>query len=687
MYEKTAWPCRTILVLTLLFGARPGIADVVGEQPGKAQSGSLLLRMAGGYRTAVLMNIDVNIRVSGLVARVSVMQEFTNDGGEWVEGVYAFPLPATAAVDHMRLYIGERFIEGEIREKAIAREAYEQAKRAGKKASLVEQKRTNLFTASIANIAPGEKVIVEIEYLENLRYENDAIALRFPMTLTPRYIPGEPVPDRRGNGWAADSTEVGDASEITPPMGTTSGGHKVSLTAIINAGMPLASVESRYHDVDIGEQNGRYTATLASGTVPMDHDFELVWRPVLSTAPRAMAFAETVRGKPHFLLMVVPPNVGNAARHSMPREMVFIIDTSGSMHGASIEQAKRALLRALVRLQANDRFNVVAFNSVTRTLFRQSVAATPGNLHAADVFVKGLRANGGTEMRPALEYALGGVPSETHLRQIVFITDGSVGNEESLYRLIEERLGESRLFTVGIGSAPNSWFMREAAGIGRGSFTTISALHEVGEKMDRLFEKLERPQVTNIDVQWPAGVMIDSYPAFIPDLYSGEPVLVKGRASGKLLPGTAVRVIGDSLAGPWTRDVLLPEDSESPGVAALWARARIGALVDAERRGADPEQTRQEIVATALTHHLVSNHTSLVAVDKTPSRSAGDSLTREHVPNLLPYGQSMSAIFGFPATATKAATLRFMGLASLLAAFIVAALTMLGRRPTDALAQ
>ena len=240
--------------------------------------------------------------------------------------------------------------------------------------------------------------------------------------------------------------------------------------------------------------------------------------------------------------------------------------------------------------------------------------------------------------------------------------------------MIENKLGAARLFTVGIGSAPNSWFMRKAAEAGRGSYTFISALHEVREKMDSLFRKLEQPQVTNIEVQWPSGAVVDGFPSTVPDLYLGEPVVVKARASGKFRPDDRVRVSGNSVGGGWTADLPVSAASESPGVAALWARARIGELVDVERRSADTDEIRSAIVETALTHHLVSKYTSLVAVDKTPVRPAGDPLNGEQVPNLMPYGQSANMIFGFPATATNAPAHRLAGLASLLAALLLFAM-------------
>ena len=664
-----SWLWVLALVFVLLSG--PEAVKAEGPTPNEMQSGSLLLRMENGYSTATLLDTDVDMNISGLVARVSVRQEFRNTSEEWVEGIYVFPLPDKAAVDQMRLHIGERFIEGEIQEKEQAKKTYEKAKQAGQKASLVEQQRANLFTTRVANIAPGELVVIEVEYLEDIRYEEGQFSIRFPMTLTPRYISGKPLPDRIGSGWAPDTDRVPDASAITPPQVTKSKAHQLSLTAHVNAGMPLEIIASRYHPVRVTEENGQYEVSLRTGTVAMDHDFELVWRPLPSATPRAMAFVETVDDKPHYLLMMMPPDQEEAAVATMPRETIFIIDTSGSMHGVSIQQAKRAVQLALKGLRATDRFNVIEFNSVTSALYTNSKAVSEQSILEASQFVQRLEANGGTEMRPALSMALDSTPSEEHLRQIVFITDGSVGYEDELFLMIEERLGSARLFTVGIGSAPNSWFMQKAAELGRGSFTFISALHEVREKMDGLFSKLQHPQVTDIDIEWPSGVVVDSFPSTVPDLYLGEPVTVKVEASGKFRSGDFIRVSGNSVDGGWTVDLPVSMASESAGIAALWARARIGELMNVERRSSDPEDVRSAIVETALAHHLVSKYTSLVAVDKTPVRSSNDPLKSEQVPNLMPYGQSTNAIFGFPATATDAPTLRFIGFMSLLSALIL----------------
>ncbi len=680
--RQTTWVWHALLIAILVINpdgvfAQEPVADEIS--PSAMQGGSLLLRMQSGYHVSTLLNTEVNMQINGLVARVSVRQEFRNEGAEWAEGIYVFPLPDKAAIDRLRLHIGDRFIEGEIREKAQAKKDYEQAKREGKKASLVEQQRPNMFTTSVANIAPGELVVVEIEYLEDLRYDNGSFSIRFPLTITPRYIPGAAsgLPDREGSGWAANTDIVEDASLITPPMVAGTRGHRVSMNISVNAGMPLEIIASRYHPVNVSETNNRYSVSLAGGTAPMDHDFELLWRPGRGDVPTAMAFTETIDGEPYYLLMVMPPSSDTASANVMPREMVFIIDTSGSMHGTSIVQAKKALRRALQGLRPGDRFNIIAFSSRPNPMSRSSVVASPQNLTKAESFVASLQANGGTEMRAALELALYLPPEESHLRQIIFITDGAVGNESELFKLIENKLGNGRLFTVGIGSAPNSWFMRKSAEVGRGTFTTISALHEVGEKMDRLFAKIEQPQVTNINVAWPGNVIAETYPSVVPDLYLGEPVTIKARISGELHTGAVVGISGDSVGGAWFQEIELGRDQQSSSIGALWARARISHLMDDRRRGANSDEIRDAIIETALTHHLVSKYTSLVAIDKTPVRAANDPLRKDQVPNLMAYGQNTNAIFGFPATATNATQMQLIGFSCFLTALM---LIMTGRR-------
>ena len=647
----------------------PRMAPISMDQ---VQRGSLLLRLAssGVSVDAPMLKTDVKMAVSGIMARVSVQQKFKNIGSEWVEGIYVFPLPEEAAVDRMRLRIGERIIEGEIKEKAEARRTYEKAKREGKKASLLRQERPNIFTTAVANIGPGEEVVVEIEYQQNLRYDQGQFKIRFPLVVAPRYIPGTPVmqDDIKGfqtTGWAKDTDQVHDASKITPPVLDPSHGkiNQVSIQVDLNAGFPLAQVVSSYHKMDSSEdEHGARHLTLHDGQVPADRDFELTWRPTTGTAPQAAMFQENWSGTDYALIMVMPPAKTATAR--IPREVVFVIDTSGSMHGNSIDQARAALQLALKRLQPGDRFNVIQFNSDTDALFGKAVPTTPDNINRALNYVGGLYADGGTEMLSALQLALRDKAPEGMLRQVIFLTDGSVGNEDKLFSTIQQRLGSSRLFTVGIGSAPNSFFMTRAAKFGRGTFTYIGKVDEVKQKMAQLFSKLESPVLRDISVHLKDTDKVEIWPKRIPDLYLGEPLLLAIRMQHPL---AKLNLTGMLDGQSWSRKIGLKGGASSKGVHLLWARRKIADLMDQKARGSDEGEIRKAVLDLALTHKLVSKYTSLVAVDKTPARPVNQSLQRKHIATNLPHGWNANKVFGsMPQSATPAPLNFLLGLFGLL---------------------
>ena len=535
---------------------------------------------------ATRLATDVDIGVTGIVARVSVSQRFRNDSPDWVEGVYVFPLPDDAAVDRLSMQIGERRIEGEIQERERAKQTYERARERGQHASLVEQERPNLFTTSVANIGPGEEVVIEIAYLQTAAYGRGRFSLRFPMTLTPRYVPGTTLGFAKGEGWSFDTTAVSDASRVTPPMLAPSSNatNPATVKAVIDAGIPLARVESLYHDVATVRDGDRYELTLAAASVPMDRDFVLEWQPTTGSAPRAVAFTETIGSSSYVLAMFLPPENATLAQ-AQPREMLFVIDTSGSMGGPSIEQAKSALQFALARLNAGDRFNVIEFNSTTRALFAAPVAAEPSALAAASRFVEGLRADGGTEMDPAIGLALAYPETPGYLRQIVFITDGAVGNEAALFARIHRNLGDARFFTIGIGSAPNSHFMRKAAQFGRGSFTQLSRSDEVAPRMQALFEKLEHAALTDITIDWPDAAEV--LPERIPDLYFGEPVVVAARLGRRLTPpASALRTDDAAIAGSGGRSTHACYSADD--IHLIFEPSRIAVERPLDRQGSSP---------------------------------------------------------------------------------------------------
>ena len=656
---------RNALVLIVALAlAAPAIADPptcleqLGETVGldEVAFASLLYRsdQPGRYVRAPTLATEVEISVRGTLAEARVRQRFTNPTAEWVEGVYVFPLPSEAAVHDMRLVIGERIIEGQIQEKAEARRTYEKAKSEGRKASLVEQERPNIFTTSVANVGPGETVAVEIAYQQTLRWDGGTFELRFPMVVGPRYIPGaENSEAPPGYGWSRATDRVPDADRITPPVQHPSAGpaNPVRLRVSLDAGLPLASLVCPYHAVEIVRGAGEErVVTLDGGEVPADRDFVLRWTPEPGSAPRAAVFTEAWQGAVYVLAMVVPPASEHVAEARLPRETVLVIDTSGSMQGTSIVQARAALKDALDRLHPEDLFNVIRFDSRMERLFPESRPAMPAALDDARAWVDALGAGGGTEMRPALLAALAEGEVSAPVRQVVFITDGCVGNEDELFALIHANLGRTRLFTVGIGSAPNQHFMERAAALGRGTFTFIGSTAEVATTMEALFGKLENPVLADLELAWPdSGAEV--WPQRLPDLYDGEPLVVAAR-----LGTTAGELVlsGVRAAARWETRVPLAAADDRAGIHRLWARRKIADLEASRARGRDDAEVRAAVLEVALAHHLVSRVTSLVAVDVTPTRPSGEGLSSAAVPTNLPAGWKWESQWGaMPRTATS----------------------------------
>ena len=668
----------TVVLALLAVPTAPALA-----QGRRVTEGTLLWRTVQQETAlpAPLLDTDVAMRVTGMVVRAVVRQQFTNPSAEWAEGVYVFPLPEDATVDHLRMQVGDRVIEGVVQERTAAHATYTRARQQGRRAGLVEQERPNVFTTSVANIPPGAAIAIEIEYQQALRYDGGQFELRFPMVVGPRYVPGTPVPGASGTGWSPDTDAVPDASRVTPPVEHPARGrvNPVTLRIELDPGVPLAGVQSPSHAIHTRALSaGRWAIELGQVSVPADRDFRLVWRPAAGAAPAAALLTEPQDDEVFALLMVMPPAATAVEGERVPREVVFVLDHSGSMAGASIQQARAALTLALARLRPADRFNVIRFNQRTDSLFADAQPADRGNLEIARRYVEAIRADGGTEMLGALQRALDGREQTDRLRQVIFLTDGAVGNEERLLQTIRERIGGSRLFTVGIGSAPNSHFMREAARLGRGTFTYIGDPTEVRERMTALLGKLESPALADVRVELPGAPDAEILPAPIPDLYLGEPVVVAVRT--RTLPSEAV-VHGRFGSTPWQTRVPLHQVAPGSGLPAHWVRARIAALLDQRRLGAPDDEVRHEVIDLALRHHLVSAFTSLVAVDVTPGRPGDAPLATHALKTNLPHGWEYEAVFGLGQGATAGPLHLVVGLAALL----LAATLGLARRRDPAL--
>ena len=642
--------------------------------------GTLLFKtnQLGRYIPAPLLKTDVQIAITGIIARATVRQEFTNPSGkkdDWLEGVYVFPLPETAAVDHLRMHVGERIIEGHIKERAEAKKVYEKAKQEGKRTSLVEQERPNIFTTSVANIGPGERIIVELEYQETIRYDQGKFQLRFPMVVGQRYIPGTPVvvedQDPKGLGTMLDTDRVPDASRITSPVLKPGQWpiNPISLSLSLTPGFPVGKVESFFHPIiAIPDPDGGYQISLKKDAVPADRDFQLTWSPAANKEPTATVLTEQRNGETYAMLLLVPPTQQNDAAPHMPRDLTFVIDMSGSMAGPSIEQAKSSLTAALTRLTTQDRFNVIQFNNTVRSLFSSPQPVTTAAMRKAVRYVESLSADGGTDMLPALRQALKSPQDSRRLQQIVLITDGQIGNEDELFELLHHRLGTRRVFTIGIGSTPNSHLMRKTAELGRGTFTYVGNVSEVKETLDALFKKLEHPVLNDIQLDRTGWAGLEHYPSRIADLYEGEPIVLAVKATS---PPEQALLRGHMGTHPWSLPVSLKHTTTRGGLSVYWARQKISALMDEVFTGTDEETVRKGVLDVALAHHLVSKYTSLVAVDVTPARTTGKPETEQPQGTRSLEDQEKIAMAGLPKTGTNGAIQLLFGLLLLATAAIL----------------
>lgn len=688
-----------------------GQAEPEAGTPDVAQ-GTLLYRAPDSERfePLPLEHTGVEIDVRGVVAAATVTQRFRNTTDAPLEAVYVFPLPHDAAVYDMEARIGERVIRALVRERGEARRTYQAARAEGRRAALVEQERPNIFTTSLANVLPGESIDVRLRYVGPLAWEGGRVRLTFPMVVGPRYVPrnGTGVTDEEeqeqaqaarrdespsasspaGRGLRSDLLRLNrDAARIRPPVRPPDlrPGHDIGVRVRIEGGLPLRSVSSPSHEIRQRlDADGATRVELAAGATLPNRDFVLEYDLAPPRGPRAALFVSPARegdapdddpGRP-FVLVAFPPGEDGAGPRP-PLEMVFLIDVSGSMAGTSIEQARAALLQALDRLTPDDRFHIVAYNHGHFAFRPAPLPATADNLAAARRFVAGLNAEGGTEMLPALDEVLALAPTPGYLRDVVLLTDGCLGNEEDIFAALRRGLGEARLFTVAIGSAPNHYLAANMAQFGRGSFTAVADGSEIRAQMGRLLDQISSPVLTDLRLDWQGVSAGDVLPARLPDLFRGQPLLIYGRLAGDG-PGRLV-VEGTSGLAAFRQEIPVDPGRARfhPGVTTLWARAKVDELLSRWRDAEDAlerETRRADVVALAIRHHLVTRFTSLVAVEDLPAHDQGAPRTAV-VPTELPAGWQMDQVSGAnPQGGTADLFLEALGLALLAAGALLAAL-------------
>jgi len=622
---------------------------LVSAQSGVTQ-GALQVLDPNGKPKALcpLKHTDVKAEISGFLSRVVVTQEFENPFKEKIEAVYTFPLPQNAAVDDMTMIVGDRTVRGKILRREEAEAVYEAAKSNGQTASLLNQERPNIFTQSVANILPGEQIKITISYVETLKYEAGSYEFVFPMVVGPRYVPGAAT-GAQGNGFAPDTNRVPDASRITPqpvPEGMRVG-HDISLDVTLDAGVPIDLISSKTHDVNVERPDDRRARVSLKdeATIP-NKDFVLRYDVAGKKIEDALLTHSSGTGG-FFTLILQPPD-RVTAEDVTPKELVFVLDTSGSMSGFPIEKAKETMKLALDNLYPYDTFNLITFSGDEHILFPEPVPATKENLQKAQEFLESRQGGGGTEMMKAIKASMDPSDAQNHVRIVCFMTDGYVGNDMEIIGEVQKH-PNARVFAFGIGSSINRFLLDGMARYGRGEVEYVALNDDGSAAARRFYERVRSPLLTDISVDWNGLPVADVYPKTVPDLFSAKPVILTGRYTGNG-HGT-IRLKGKMSGRDFVREIPVDfsNSQQHDVLATLWARTRVDDLMSQDFKGAQQgnmqDEVKQAITQLGLDYRLMTQFTSFVAVEEMIVTDGGQP-RRIDVPVEVPEGVNRAGVFG-----------------------------------------
>jgi len=627
-----------------------------------------------------LKHTDVKVSISGNIAFVMVQQEFENPFTDKIEATYIFPLGADGAVTEMTMTVGDRLILGKIKPREEARRIYETAKAKGHVAALLDQERPNIFTQSVANIEPGKKVVITIGYTEPLKYEDGKYTFSFPMVVGPRYIPGQPVPspgrpvpDPKPEPRPMPAGGAGrrviqpppqpEGGNINPPVTPpgTRAGHDISIRVNVNAGTDIRTLKSIQHEATTsyprkGDRSYAVVELAKKKELP-NKDFVIEFSTAAEDIEDALLTHRDKRGG--FFTLILQPPEKVAPKQIVPRELIFVLDVSGSMRGFPLDTSRSVIRRVIANLRPNDRFNVMTFAGQTKVLWPAPRGNSEANRREATEFVDTLQGGGGTEMMKAIDGALGGTPDPERLRIVCFLTDGYVGNDMAIIDAVKKNVKTARVFSFGIGRSVNRYLLDNMAKFGRGEVEYVFGAEQCDVAADRFYQRIDAPVLTDIEIDWGelAGAIEtdEVYPKHIPDLFSVSPVTVKGRYK----PGAAdltgeITLRGRTSEGAFERKVklTLPAEAEgSPALPPLWARAKVDDLMSSDllgaQRGSPDAKTKQQIVELGMEYSLVTQYTSFVAVEEKTVTIGGEP-RKVSVPVEMPEGVSYEGVFGQP---------------------------------------
>ncbi len=577
-----------------------------------------------------LKSTSADVDISGVIADVVVTQVYENQGKRPLEALYVFPASTRAAVYAMKMTIGERTITAKIKERQAARKDYEQAKKEGKSASLLEQHRPNVFQMNVANILPGDVIKVELKYTELLVPTDKIYEFVYPTVVGPRYV-NDPGNDGSGETW----TQNPYLSEGKAPT------YHFDIRVDLKTGLPIKDISCATHQT-VTNYHRSDDATVTLGpeeTSGGNRDFILKYRLAGKQIDSGLMLSKG--DKENFFLMMVQPPQRVKTEDIPPREYIFIVDVSGSMHGFPLEISKQLLKDLIGNLKPSDRFNVLLFAGGSSVLSEQSVPATNKNIQKAIHVIENQRGGGGTQILPALQKALALESPEGVSRTVVIATDGYVTVEAKVFDLIRKRLGDANMFAFGIGSSVNRHLIEGMARVGMGEPFVITKPQQAPAMAEKFRKLIQTPVLTDISVEFENFDAFEVEPLSIPDLLAERPVIFFGKWKGSV--SGSIHITGRTGNGPFEKHIQVskPEGSQS-ALQNLWARHRIAVLADYQNLS--PSDTRKkEVIRLGLAYSLLTAYTSFVAID-TQVRTDGETTVTVKQPLPLPQGVSNYAI-------------------------------------------
>ncbi len=597
----------------------------------ETSQGQMVLKKGDSWLGLPLRETRYDTVIVGNMAETSVIQVFHNPLPDRLEALYNFPLPADGAVDDYWIRVGGREIRGVMKTRKDARDTYEKARDAGQSAALLEQQRPNIFSQSVANIPPGGTIEVEMHIVQPLRREDGRYALVLPITVGPRYNPA--------------STTTAEAAAISAPglPKNVVSCAKVDIQVAIESSL-VTDIKSKYHALTVEAAGQTTRLELARGLARPNRDFNLSWQ-IAGLEPRAQLMAQKTGDGGYFTLTVEPPQAYSQDK-ARPRELVFALDTSGSMHGAPMDTSIAAVKKALDGMGKDDTFQILRFAGDTSQLAETPLKNTAVNRQRGIDFLTSMQGGGGTEMLGGVKAALDRPADGDRMRMVLFLTDGYIGNETAIFEQIDRYRGDARLFGLGVGSSVNHYLLDGMSRMGRGAVTYVGPNEPTDAVVERFYGYIGRPVLTDIEIDWGDLPVADVVPNALPDLFAGQPVTVYGRFTGAPTGGTAklkARLGGAPIEMPIKLD--MRTSAEHTGLASMWARQQVDALQNYPniRSSQADDATIKKVTDLALKYRVMTEYTSFVAVETRQEKQKDGTLKTVEVPLELPMGVENTA--------------------------------------------